>query len=255
MRGLTWFFSALVLLMAVALVVAWTLPASVAWRWAAPHLPALQLRAVGGSIWHGHAENVSVAGQPLGALQWRTAVLPLLHGDVRVTARVTGEVLQAEGTLTRQRDGALLIHDAQVDLPGSLVQGLLAIESLHFDGPMHFELREARIRHAWLETLDASGRWQDITVSGEAAADLGTLLFTLAEAEPPVVTVQVRDDGKGPLVVDGSLAALPTGYTLTAHLRARDPGNLRLQDALGRIGQRQGDGSVVLRVEGRVALP
>lgn len=255
MRAVKILLALVLLLLVAAAIVAWTMPASVAWKMVAPRVPALQLSDVGGSVWDGHAAQASVAGQPLGALDWRTELLPLLHGDVRVHAHVKGVDSEGRAIITRRLDGLILVHDAEVELPGSVLQGTLGIESLRLGGRLHLKAREARIRNAWFVSLDGTGRWQDASVSGAAEAHLGDIVLRFSEPSPPTIIGDVRDDGHGPLLIRGKLSALPTGYTLDARLRPRDPNDLQTQEALRYVGQRQPDGSVLLRAGGQLVLP
>lgn len=255
MRVVKWFLALLVLLLALAAVVAWTMPASMAWKLAGPRLPAVQLSNLSGSLWHGKAEQASVAGQALGALEWQTEVLPLLHGAVRVDASVSGDTLQGHAIITRQRDGLIVLRDASATLPGSVLEGTLGIQGLRLEGTLHLEAREARIRNAWFVALDGGGTWRDAGTSGAAEAHLGDVKLEFSEPSPPAVLGQIRDDGHGPLLIRGQLKALPTGYTLEARLRARNPDDLQTQEALRYVGQRQPDGSVVLRAGGQLILP
>lgn len=255
MRVLKWFLSLLVLLLAIALVVAWTMPASLAWRFVAPRVPVLQLSDVGGSVWNGHASEVRVAGQPLGSLAWQTEWLPLLRGDVRVHARVEGAGQSGSGLLTRQRDGLILVHEAEAELPGSILQGVLGIDELRLGGTLHLAIREAHIRNAWFTQLDARGLWERASVSGAAEAHLGDVEVVFSEPSPPVLVGDIRDSGHGPLTIQGQLSAQPSGYVLEARLRARNPDDLRTQEALKYVGQRQSDGSVLLRAGGALMPP
>lgn len=255
MRVVKWLLALLLLALVLAAVVAWTMPASVAWKLIGPRLPAVQLSDIGGSVWDGHAGQVSVAGQPLGMLQWQTEAWPLLHGDLSVHAKLVGQPFQASAIVTRQRDGLIVLHDASATLPGSVLQGTLGIEGLRLEGTLHLQARQARIRNAWFVALDASGTWRDAGTSGAAEAHLGNVEMQFTEPSPPTVLGQIRDDGHGPLLIRGQLKALPTGYTLEARLRARNPDDLQTQEALRYVGQRQPDGSVLLQAGGQLLLP
>ncbi len=255
MRVLKILFALLLLLLTIAVVVAWTMPARMAWKIMASHVPVLQLSDVSGSVWNGHAEQASVAGQPLGTLDWQTDVLPLLHGDIRVRAHIKGADSEGRAELTRQLDGLILVRDAEVDLPGAVLEATLGLPSLQLKGRLHLKAQEARIRNAWFVALDATGRWLDAGVSGAAEAHLGDIDMRFSEPAPPTIEGEIHDDGHGPLTIRGTLSALPTGYVLEANLRARNPSDLQTQEALRYIGERQPDGSVLLRAGGQLVLP
>lgn len=255
MRSGKWLVLGLVVLLVMGVVVVASLPASVAWRFMAPRAPSLQLVGVSGSAWHGHAAQARVLGQPLGAVEWHAALLPLLRGAAQVRFHLRGDALQGQGELTRRADGTLVLRDATFELPGAALASLLNLNGLRLDGTLNWQVHEARIDNAWFTALEASGQWRNAAVHGAAEARLGTLRFAFSQASPPTVTGRISDAGQGPLEVHGSVSARPAGYHLQLRLRARDPDNLRLQEALARLGQRQSDGSVLLRLEGHTALP
>lgn len=255
MRALKWLAIALAVLLVVAAVVAWTLPARVAWQALAPRLPLVQLADLDGTIWDGSAGQVRVAGQPVGALEWQTDVLALLHGDLRIQARISGPRIHGHGTLARQWGGTLVVRNATLEIPGSQLAPLLGVASLRFEGPLRVHVDEARIRHAWPVALDASGRWHNVQVHGAAEAAIGSISIEFSEPDPPTVIGVISDSGQGPAAINGRLTATPLGYQLRVRLRPRDPDNMRLQEALSRLGQRQPDGSVLLRIDGTLGLP
>lgn len=255
MRALRILFGLLVFLLAVAAIIAWTLPARVAWRAAAPRLPIVELGGIGGSVWHGRADTVSVAGLPLGRLEWRTEVLPLLHGDVRTAIDIDGDGYRITGLAMRLADGSLVANDVVVTLPAATLEDILHPESLRFAGEVRLDIREARLRNGWFTTLDGTGAWRGARIGGAAEVPLGDIDIRLGEEKPPTVTVEASDAGSGPLELEVRFAADPVSYDVFALMRPRDPGDLRLQETLQKLGPLQPDGSVFLQAEGRLLAP
>jgi general secretion pathway protein N len=254
MRALRVVLAILVVLLVAAAVVAWTMPAQFAWRLVAARLPVLQLQGVEGSVWHGSAAAASVAGQPLGRLQWTLAALPLLRGDLHAATELAGASLHAHGTVVRHRDGAIDIRDAHVEAPAAPLQQALSLGGVQPLGTISADIADARIRNAWFEALDATVHWRDAGVVGSAQARFGAINAVFSLDAQRRVHGEIRDDGKGPLAVDGRFDAEPDGYTLTARLAARDAQDWQTQEALQYLGQRQSDGSVLLRAEGHLLL-
>ena len=255
MRVLKLLVGLLLILIAVAAVVAWTLPAQLAWRMAASRLPSLQLEGVQGSVWNGHAAQASVAGQPLGALVWQVEPWPLLRGDMRAKAQLSDGGFPASGTLTRHRDGSIDVHDAHIELPAEVLHAALGIEQVDLLGSLQINVHAARVRHAWFEALDADARWHDAGVSGIAQARFGDVLAKISMPEPPRVHGEIRDAEDGTLFIRGDFDALPTGYTLKARLAARNANDLQTQEALQFLGERQPDGSVLMQAGGQLLVP
>jgi general secretion pathway protein N len=244
----------LAVLLVVAAVILWTLPAQLAWRFAAARLPVLQLQGVEGSVWRGSAADASVAGQPLGRLQWTLDAMPLLHGDLHASTELAGTSLHAHGIVVRHRDGAIDVSEAHVEAPAAPLQQALSLGGVQPLGTLSADIDDARIRNTWFEALHATVHWRDAGVAGSAQARFGDINAVFSLDARRHVHGDIHDDGKGPLEVNGTFDAEPGGYTLTARLAARDPQDWQTQEALQYLGQRQSDGSVLLRAEGHLLL-
>lgn len=242
----------LAVLMVIAAVVVWTLPASVAWRFAAPRVPALQLQGLDGSVWHGQAASASIAGQALGRLQWRLAPAALLHGNAHADIQLDGGPVTATGTVTRHLDGTIDLDHLHLEAPAAPLQAALGIETLEPTGKLSADVTHAVIRNTWFEVLDATATWHDAGVTGAAQASFGAIDATFSLDAQHRVVGTAHDDGKGVLKVNATFLAAPTGYTLRANLAARNASDWQTQEALQYIGQRQPDGSVLLLVEGHL---
>lgn len=255
MRVLKWVLALLVFLAVLAAVILWTLPARVAWKHAAPHLPMVQLDAPQGSVWRGQARQLVIAGEPLGSLVWRTDPLALLHGEVRVHVAVEDVDHRSAGLVTRERDGALRVNDARVEVDSAFIADLLDRDHLSFAGPIQLHVAEARLRNGWPETLRGTGIWPDARVRAGASMRLGDISFTLAEPEPPRIEVRAADSGTGDVHVDGHLSVTPAQWQVRVGLAPRDPADLRTREALAGLAPARGDGSIELRAEGRLLAP
>lgn len=245
----------LMVLLVIAVVVVWTLPAQTAWSMLGSRASALHLRGVSGSIWDGHANQASVSGVPLGALDWQLQVAPLLHGQLRANTTLSGGLAQAKGEVWRDHDGRIEIHAMRMQVPAQQLQDVIDMPQLQLLGSFDVFVDHAIIKGVWFDALQASVRWQDAGVSGSARARFGEVLGAFQLDADKHVTGDIHDTGKGPLSVQGKFDATLVGYTLVARLRARDADNLDLQEALMYLGQRQPDGSVVLRASGQAQAP
>lgn len=254
MRILRNLLLALLALLVIVLVVAWTFPASMAWRMAAPRLPSVQLAGIEGSVWHGQAEQLSVASVPLGALEWELHPAALLHGIAHADFAVRGDALKAHGVLWRHLDGSIVLRDVDVDLPAQALKPVLDTPALDLHGEISASIHEAVLHNAWFLALNADARWTDAALSGSAQLVLGDVLASFSRNENGQVIGEIKDAGDGPMLIDGRFEAQPGSYTLVVHLRARNPDDLATQAALQYVGQRQPDGSVVLKVTGTTQI-
>ena len=244
--------AAVLVLVALALLVAWTCPAQVLYGWFGARLEPLRLRGIDGTLWHGRAEAADLYGQPLGTLAWELAPATLLRGQPRASLTLTGGLVSGTGQVERHGDGTLALDDAHLSLPASAAAPAFGIPTLDLLGTIGIEIRHAVFRAAWPSELSGTARWRDAAVAGAAQARLGDLQATFSSAPGGRVRGTVSDAG-GPLAVSGTFEADVAGYRAQVRLAPRgdDP---RLVEALQYIGQPQGDGSRELLIEGRQSL-
>ena len=239
------------LLMAVALL--WFLPARLAMPWVEPHLHGLRLQKVQGSVWNGRAaEVVTAQGDALGQLQWRLSRLALL-GQLQLQLRFDGPQLQFSGTVQRLPGDRIALHDVDVhgelaalDVPMSPVGQPL--------GELQVTADQVVLQGGWPLQLRAQGHWRHAVMrTSHGDVSLGGL-DAQAQAENGWIQARLRDEGNGPLHVDGQLQLSPLGWRLDAALRPRqtDPA---LQRWLISLGPASADGSVhIHRNGGLVAI-
>lgn len=240
----------LLLLAVLAAIGVATCPASFAWRFVAARAGAVTLDAIGGTVWNGHAGSVSVYGRPLGALDWRLAVLPLLHGEVAASVQLHGGDMQASGLFTRHADASVSIVDADARLPARVAAPALDIPLLQLLGTLDIHIAQLTLHGAWPTAARGSVEWRDAAVAGSAQAQLGSLRADFDNAADGSIAGTVRDQG-GPLQLHGTFSVRDGNYDARATLAARG-GNAQVLDALRYIGQPQADGSMLLLIHGRL---
>src|SRR5215510_12106013 len=101
MRFLKILLVLVLLLLVVAGVVFWTLPADVAYRQGAKYFGPIVLSGVRGTAWDGHADGVSLFGRDLGEMDWRVAKSSVLRGRVVADVRIQGTDIDAAGIVER----------------------------------------------------------------------------------------------------------------------------------------------------------
>jgi len=237
-----------VVLVVVLAVVAWTLPAQLAYRYFGGTLAPLALRDVGGTVWQGHAAGVAALGNDLGRLDWTLQPRPLLAGNVVAEVVLSGDVLNGHGVVERTADGRLLLHDAIVTLPARVAAPVLAIPMLELLGTIEVRIANARVLGLWPADASGTATWHDAAVAGAAQARLGELQATFASAADGGIAGTVADLG-GPLQLAGTFKASLGRYEAQARLSARD-NDPHVAEALQFVGQSSEDGSRDLQIRG-----
>lgn len=245
---------ALSVLVGIALVLVWFMPASLAMFWLAPRLHGVRLQQVGGLLWDGHADQVVTAdGQPLGQLDWQLSRMALL-GKPQLQIELSGPRLTFSGGMQKLPQGDIQWRDvhARVDLAlldpyaGKLAQGRPR-------GELRLNVEQALLQGGWPLTLQFDAQWSSASVKTlHDDIALGALQLQ-AQAQQGVVSAQLHDDGHGPLLADGQLQLSPLGWRMNLVLRARQP-DPALRRWLAALGPVDANGTVHIQRNGGLAI-
>jgi general secretion pathway protein N len=238
----------ILLLLGLAAVALALFPASTALSWLGGRLGPVQLSEVGGSIWDGHAGQVSAFGQALGRLRWSVSPISALRGAPRVELELEGDRYQ--GSTVAVLRGALSaeLTNARFRFPAETLRGALDVPGLVPGGTVELDLPSALIEAGYPRSLRGTAVWRDAAVAGAAAAALGDIQSEFSTTADGAISGVISDLG-GPLQVEGSFRFALTGYEAEALLRPRGS-QPALDRALDHIGQRQPDGSSYLKITG-----
>ena len=242
----------LVLLVALAALLLWFLPARWAMPWIEPQLAGLHLQQVHGSVWNGEAGEVTrVDGRRLGQLHWQLSRRALL-GDSRLQLTFDGPQLRFSGVLRRLPDSHAAIDNLRLDADLSLLDAYPPSPWGRPLGELQLTAEHVLLQGGWPLQLQAHGVWQHAAMhTGEGEVALGEMQLE-AQAQGGVIQAQWHDGGSGPLQAKGELQLSPLGWRLDTTLRARqtDPA---LQRWLARLGPVADDGSVHIQQSGGLA--
>jgi general secretion pathway protein N len=239
------------LLLAAGLLV-WFLPA----RWALARIDArlhgLRLQDVHGLLWDGRAGRVLTAdGRLIGQLQWQLSRRALL-GQVHLRLSVTGPQLSFSGIMQQSSASGVTWSDVQLHAGLDALPAVKPTPIGQPRGSVQVSVPLIRLQGGWPMQLQAQARWQPAIVrSGGRDMPLGALLLT-AQAQAGVITLQLHDDGHGPLQARAQALLSPLGWRLQATLLARAPAP-GLRHWLATLGPAAADGSVHIERSGGLA--
>lgn len=244
----------LLLLAAAAALLFWRMPAEFAYRYGTRYLGAVALNGVGGTLWDGHADGVSVFGRDLGEVEWHAQKWPLLGGRFVADLRVKGADVDMAGTLERDDDGTLGVHDMRFSVPAAVFAPAIDVQGLEVLGTVSGVVTQARFATSMLSDVSGDARWSGAGVSGATDARFTDMLADFASQPDGSVGGRLRDDGNGNLAVDGSFKVSFSAFEAEATLRARN-GDGQVADLLRHLGEPQADGSTHVVVRGRTLKP
>lgn len=211
-------------------------------------VPALSLKDVRGTIWHGQAGQVYWQGHALGTLAWRAEPGSLLRGDPSIRLQLSGPL----GGAARLHPGFARhrLEDLRIVLPAQWLDGVLATPALQPHGQIELRLARLVFERAQWQVGDGQARWRAATLTGVAVAPLGDLRADFAGVAPGRIEGRLRDEG-GPLALAGHFVVDAAGYRVVATLAAREP---VLGPALAWLGQPTASGRRI-ELQGPLAVP
>jgi len=246
-RLLGWLLALIVLGVLFVVIVAATLPAATAYRYAEPRLQPLRLQGIEGSLWNGRAAQASVYALPLGELRWTIDPWAAVWLRARGEMALSGRDLTASTRIDATRD-RMLLQDAAARMPASVLAPALDIPSLVLLGEIDLKLQSLELRAGMLQTASGVLTWRQAGVSGAAEARFSDLRVTFTSPRDGLIEGVVSDDG-GTLAASGNIVIERERFRAEVRLAVRgdDP---HLAEALRYVGERTADGASLLRVEG-----
>ncbi len=213
MRVFKYLLVLILLVLAGAGVWLWRLPAATAWQQVQPRMPAVGLSGIGGTVWDGHADGISVLGHDLGKIHWQVPKWPALTGTPGAELRIDGGEVELAGRVERVAAGRYDVHELRFRVPAARLEALFGAGDVQLQGTLAGTLRHASFAGLDLRQLAGAARWSDVgvrTVRGEL--QLADLLGEFATQPDGTVVGTFRDDGSGALVarfVYGSKGNVP----------------------------------------------
>lgn len=248
-----WPWVLLLVLAMLAALVAW-FPARWAWAWLGPRHPQVQVGTLDGSIWHGHAGDVTVAGLALDRVDWQLA-RSALFGRVQLFVRAQGTWGTATGALHRQEDGSFEGDDLRFNLSAAALPPSLLGDGMQLQGMIEGTLDHWQLRNGWPVALRGRLVWHDAQLhAGASSLELGTWQADVADLAGTALKATLRDVDDAPVALAGTIDATPLGWRLDATLtpRTRSSGAHRL---LRRLGAPDGHGGFRVRRQGGLMAP
>lgn len=251
MRPIKILLSILLVLLIIAGVFAWRLPADVGYRYGAHLLGPFALTGVRGTVWDGHADGVSLLGSDLGELDWHARKRPLLSGELVADVRIKGGEIDIAGVMTRHGDGSVSAEDLRFSVPASMFEPMIGAPDVQLLGTVSGVLEDATLWTASVRNATGHARWSGAGVSGAVEARFTDLLSEFASQPDGSVAGTLRDDGQGEIAVDGRYSLQVPLISGEATLAARN-GDPQVLEMLRHVGTPQADGSSKVVVEGRM---
>lgn len=248
-RWLTVAGAALLALAFVVMALLWTAPADIAYQALRSRLGGWQAQGLSGSLWQGRAEQVALHGMPLGVLEWSVSRSAFFAGTTRGSASLRGSGIALD--LDFERNGrTAILRNVALKLPAQFLAPAIALPGLSPLGEVEANLTEMELNDGFLTRAIGGFEWRGVGVSGAAEGSIGDIVAEFGSAADGGLLLVLRDRNAR-LGVDGRVRFRGPTFELDVNLTPRQS-NLQLFEVLRLIGQRNPDGSTLLRVRGQM---
>ena len=237
------FIIAVLVVLAFGAIIVTRLPAS----WVVPAPPAqIACTAVDGSVWNGVCTGLIYQGQSIGDVRWTLNPVKLLTGTVAAHVVLNrGPVTdptRVEGDIESGFNGRNITArnvKADIHLNDPLIVAQLKQQYL---GSVHTDLRLARLTGNQLREIQGVVEGHDLSETGSQGASFGSYSVTFPGG-PGEQVGQLRDLGKGPLAVEGTLRVVAgPGIEVHGLVAPRAGASQDLQNALRYLGSPDSQG-------------
>lgn len=234
-------------------------PAAILTKTIAFYTPA-RFQNVSGTLWHGRAARLQVAGISVGPVVWRIKPSSLLRGALNTTLEVGTETPATEvrGTASIEAgflSGVITVKQADVkaDAEWAFVQAAIPVAAA---GQLALNIDRLVVdTQKPLPRIQAELQWLNAGVSYPSVYDLGAYRLQLShqpEDEPQTIIGTINDINS-PLKING-IAQLSAdyNYTLNVNVSTTPAAPQDLQRILPLLGNQKPDGSVDIRRQGNL---
>lgn len=239
-------------LLAYALFLLVTLPASVALRALPPSLQAgLAYDNVRGSVWRGEMSALRFGQLAMGTLRWRVRPLALLRGRLAVSLVGHSPHGQWRADVGLAFAQTLYLEQVQAELDSRLLDPLT--RPFLLQGRLQIPALSGRLQPATRLNLDGEIRWQDAAIGGVDDISLGAVEARLKPQQRGTrITLRNRNS---PLALDGTISLTENGdYTARFNLSNRDRKRQDIDELLNLLGRPDARGRVEIVQRGRLPL-
>ncbi len=248
-----WFLGTVVVLLLLAVVLAVTFPAALAWHWIADRAPGIKLQGLNGTLWSGEAARFSAGSNNLGRLKWTLSPWRLLRGEVNSQLNLDGPGIKMSALVRQTADGGLAITDLSGEAEAKWLGPALAIPVLEPSGTLSIANASATLDAAGLpQAVNAELVWRDAGVRGQVMARFGTITIA-SHGDGGRILTTIADSGDGELEVNGSATLDQRVYHSEIRLRARASEG-PVVEALKWIGEASPDGGRLLIIDGHLLI-
>lgn len=216
----------------------------------------VQLQGVGGSLWHGTAQQIVAPELQLGPLSWRLHPWRLLLGEARLSLEMPAGApnLNGKAVVGINILKKLTLSDVDITADAEWVFAQAALP-LAADGRFRLQIQSAELRHGQLPRIQAQLDWLEARIVYPQAHALGAyrmLMRNHPEPNPEYLLGELNDIDS-PFKIAGTIKIEKSGdYELNALLSTAPGAPEIFKNTLLFVGVPGPDGSVPIERSGNI---
>lgn len=243
-------------LIALAAIAAWRLPASLVLGPAQARLPALDWSQASGTAWHGEVAGFVWKGMQLGTLSWSfDGIEDLGSGHTRWNIHTHSPQHDVRALVTLNPDGDILVaRDVHGHVPAMWVDITDRLPLVYLDGSIELDIDHVELDRNMPVTGAGRVTWSQAAITGGANEQFGTLQLNLAprgagQAEGMAFELSSLEPADVRFQGNGNI--LRNDYDIDLQLQVA-PQREDLVQFLGQVGGRTAPGRYRYAWQGRI---
>ena len=219
----------------------------------------MEFTSTSGTIWHGHAKQITGPNIAIGPVEWKIRPWYLLRAqlaaDILIHKGSSSDDVAGSLWLSAGLPASINVRDANLNADAAWVFSVAAIP-IAANGRFYVRMPHLRARAGTLPQVEANINWRQAGISYPHEYNLGTYSVAIRhqpETDPQFIVATVSDENSM-LHVNGQAKIDQGGaYQLDLNVSADSVAPLAISRVLPMLGNQQSDGSVQIKRNGNLS--
>jgi general secretion pathway protein N len=235
---------------AYLLVLLLAFPAERATGYLEQQFTGLSLQAVRGTVFSGRAAGLVIQGVQTGSVRWTLRPAALLLGRLEYHVTLDGDSLRGTGNVGSGLGASVVVHDVTAEINPEFLMERFSPVPLQATGSVTLAIDTLRIRDSFPDELYGRMSWNNAGLQDPTVISLGQVEMVLGSTGDSVTGT--LSNTPGDVALSGDISLQSSGeYNLRLELAPQTSASSELVQMLDAYGQRQPNGTYLLKEAGR----
>lgn len=236
---------------AYAVFLAAMVPAEFAYDRLKPYAPAVELEAVRGTPWVGHAGRVRIRTHEVRGVDWALDPLGLLAGKLAYTISVDDAEIQGSARVEKGLGSTARLSEVRASLAARRLARSFNTMGIVPEGTAKLDLERIEWDAGRLVAAEGEMRWSRAAIAAPMEFELGEFELSLTTSDNGIEGT--LSDSGGALQLQAQVLLQPDGrYTVEGTVKPRPGADPQLAGMVRSMGPAGGDGRIPVRYTGRL---